>query len=110
MPKLNSDLPDLSDRIPTHLLRFPLRRHLTALLFTAPALAAALALQSDLPFSTMMFIGGDAVFFKNLCQAALFPYFGLCMLALGTLFLPAPSYTKNLQHALLHRRNHNLEC
>jgi len=67
-----------------------LRRHLKALGLMVPALAATLAFQLDLPFSTMLFTGGVKVLLTNLALVILFPYFGVFLLALGKLLLPAP--------------------
>ncbi|MGB7542987.1 MAG: hypothetical protein WA373_14955 [Burkholderiales bacterium] len=66
------------------------RRHWIALALTAPAAAAALALQAEVPFRAMLFEGGARVFVGNLSEAVLFPYVAVIMLALGTLFLPRP--------------------
>jgi hypothetical protein len=62
--------------------------HFRALMLTLPALVAALVMQLRPPFETMLFDGGPGVLAMNLSQAVLFPYIGLFMLGLGTLFLP----------------------
>ncbi|MGB7542989.1 MAG: hypothetical protein WBM28_13370 [Burkholderiales bacterium] len=59
-------------------------------MYTAPALLAALVLPAEPPYAEMLFSGGTQVLVTNVCVAVLFPYFGVFMLALGTLLLPAP--------------------
>ena len=67
-----------------------LRDYWLAALLTAPALIAALLMQWPAEFSELLLTGGWTALRVNLCLTALFPYFGVFLLALGTLLLPPP--------------------
>ena len=69
-------------------------RYLSALLFITPALLAALRMQTELSFATMLFNGGKECLQTNLCFVVLFFYAFLFMHALGTFFLPDPPFMK----------------
>ncbi|MGB7542988.1 MAG: hypothetical protein WA373_14950 [Burkholderiales bacterium] len=69
---------------------YPLQRHLAALLWIAPALAAVWAMPAEAPYAHMLFDGGDEVFLHNQCILILIPYVALFVLALGALLLPDP--------------------
>ena len=75
--------------------------YLSALFFITPAMLAALRMQTEISFSTMLFNGGKECFQTNLCIIVLFFYVFLFIHALGTLFLPVPpSYKKPFLVAL----------
>src|SRR5258708_6694715 len=65
-----------------------LKAVVVALLYTLPALLGGLGMQFQASFYAMIFTGGNRVFFTNFCEAVLFPYFIVFILALGTLVTP----------------------
>ena len=74
--------------------RWSVWRYFSALLYITPAILAALRMQTEISFSTMLFNGGKECFQVNLCFLVLFFYAFLFMHALGTFFLPDPPFMK----------------
>ncbi len=88
------------------LSKFSRQQHLIALITVIPAILAALGMQFHAAFYSMIFTGGNRVFFTNICELVLFPYFLIFILALGTLILPSlpsedPDHITRLDYYLI---------